>query len=46
LDECRDTQFDPRVVEATLDAARRGDFQLIRRSGETRIFEERESVRA
>jgi len=46
LSECRGTQFDPHVVEATLQAAQRGEFQLIRRSGETRIFEERESVRA
>jgi cyclic di-GMP phosphodiesterase len=37
LRENRDTQFDRRVVEATLEAARRGEFQLIRRSGETRV---------
>lgn len=36
-DNC-DTQFDARVVAATLDAARSGHLQLIPRSAETRIL--------
>ena len=35
-DNC-DTQFDRRVVEATLAAARKGELQLIPRSAETRV---------
>jgi response regulator RpfG family c-di-GMP phosphodiesterase len=35
-DNCN-TQFDKRVVEATLAAARRGDLQLLPRSAETRV---------
>ncbi|MEX2152785.1 MAG: HD domain-containing phosphohydrolase [Gemmatimonadaceae bacterium] len=37
LEENCDTQFDRRVVEATLRAARNGELRLIPRSAETRI---------
>jgi HD-GYP domain-containing protein (c-di-GMP phosphodiesterase class II) len=37
LEENCETQFDRRVVEATLKAVRNGDMQLIPRSAETRI---------
>src|SRR5262245_36954548 len=37
LEANSDTQFDRRVVQATLAAARSGDFQLIPRNAETRV---------